>query len=420
MPHYADLRLPPMPKKMQAQPPRARAQSRTGRVLLVLGCYALLAAAWGWRFQEAATSPEADAAMEARLKRIASYLSHAPKETVPAILSGVMRMSEAQLLALDAWLLLPPLDQLRRITTQESMDLIHTNADLRDALLLAWLGQEFVAAPYEAHLMIAAAGDRLDPRVVLHAYELLAATSASQRDYGVAAAILQRAVEMPGAGWDAMRHLLDAARLHGQPSSALRPLHAWIKRQKSGATTTDDELNVALDAEALLLLQLDRAPEALDKQIRLLNEAGIDQPVDTQTLERAITCARASGELLRLVPWLERALAAPEAAPGRHLRWARILASVCDQELPAAAAYDAFARLFQMGDAALALPRMAALATAAKREKNFEQTLLEMLHTPEGRSHVEALAAALHLPAQRALTRAQFVTVRQAQKHTPP
>lgn len=413
MPPCVELRLPPMPPRLAASKRRRPAWR------LLFFSYALLTAAWAWRLSPPADSPHDEAMALARLERIAAYFGKAPAETVPAILAGVTRLSDAQLRVLDEWLRQPPLDQLRRITTQESADLIGGNRDMRDALLLAWLGQPAVLAPYDAHVMIAAAGDRLDPRVVLHAYEQLARQAAGQGSHAVAASILQRAVELPLAGWDIVQRLLDAASLQGEPAAALRSLASWIKRQESASNPSHDSgLAAARDAEAMLLLQLDRAPEALDKQLRLLDTSGRETP-DAATLERALVCARASGELLRLVPWLERALENAAASEPERLRWMRALASISDQELPAATAYAAYARLHEMGDAA-ALPRLAALAVAAKREDHCEQVLASVLADAEGRALVERLAAARHAPARRALARAQFVTVRAAQKHTPP
>jgi len=377
----------------------------------VTALYLLLAAAWAWRLSTPGTVPE-DTAAQARIARIAAYLGKAPPETLPAILAGVTRMDDTRLAALERWLDEPPLDQLRRITTQESSDLIGGLNDLRDALLLAWLGQPDAPPPHDTHLMIAAAGDRLDPRVVLHAYEQLARQARANREHASATAILQRAAELPGADWGVMRQLIESARLQGEPAAALRALTSWLRRQPPDSPALDE----ARDAEAFLLTGLDRASEALEKQIRLLGDGSA--PPDPAALERALVCACASGETLRLVPWLERALdVSPDNAA--RLRWARALAAVSELELPAATAYAAYERLLEMNDAP-GIARLIALAPAAKKEAECEALLASALHRPAVRGIIESGASERNVLCQRVLSRAQLVTARQAQKRTPP
>jgi len=394
---------------------KAAANSRRAALGLLLLLYCGLAGVWAWRLRPAAL-PEADPQRAAMLERAVRFLSKAPPETLQPILMSVALLPDSRLALLDTWLSQPPLQQLRQITVQDS-PLVRSSGDLRDALLLAWIGQEKTAPLAEAHLMITAAGARLDAKVCLYALDQLATRAQAAGQADTAATILHRACSLPTATWESVRRYVQAARATGQQPAALRIVSAWIERHPAEEINT--LLDEARDLEMTLQLHMGRAEAALSLQLQLLENAPADR-LPERTLDRALHCARAAAQPLRVLPWIEKHLATfPEHAldwhqllgrtgihPDYH-RWLQAQAAISDSELPAARAWAAHLRLAAIGDPR-ALVRLSLLAPAAGQESASQDflthalgqpvlrtALLEQAQTPDPLAR-RTLATALH------------------------
>ncbi|MCA1963759.1 MAG: hypothetical protein LDL31_07430 [Prosthecobacter sp.] len=355
------------------------------RLLLLLILYATLAYAWHRRLHPVAAAPEMTAQVrEERLERLTHYLTKAPPETVRPILLSIALLTDEQLEKTDAWLARPTLEQLRELTVQNS-PMLENSGTLRDALLLGWLGQENVTALQEAHLMICAAGDRLDDTMRLHALNSLAERARKAGDTRTALSILERAVAFPGAPWSIVQSFAETAQESTRSAAVLTIVDTWLRRHP-GADATD--LEAAKNKRNALMIRCGRAAEALLDEIEQLKALPADAPLPEACLQRALAAARACSDRTTLMPWLERHLTRfpehsqdavsllkqPSTISTAYRHWLHEVASAADLELPVAQAYTLCRQLAATGEAG-ALLRLCQLASAAKMEQDAENFL---------------------------------------------
>lgn len=360
-----------------------RPASRFSRYRLIIVLYVLLVISWAWRLQPASAKSADDLRTE-RLEHLTRYLVKAPKETLPSLLVSIARLQDDKLAQIEAWLQLPPLQQLRQLTVEHS-SMLENAGTLRDALLLGWLGQKDLPAPLPAHLMIAAAGDKLDDTMRLFAFRRLADHALSLKDEDAVQIILTRACDMPAADWKMVQEFIRLSRIQGQKNVALVTLGHWIDRQ--GREKKTDEITEARRLYASLLLRSDRAEEALAHLLEILKTVPTDHILPAKDLELALVCARSAEQSLVMQPWLERQLSffaenilSPEELlkkadiPADYLHWLSESASIADQSLPAKQAHETCLRLAAVGERS-ALSRICALAEPAKRIAETERFL---------------------------------------------
>ncbi len=346
------------------------------RLFLLFFLYIGLAAVWVWRLQPADPAVLVDTQRTPRLERLTQYLTKAPPSVAQRILISIATMPDERLALVDAWLNLPPMQQLRELTVRDSA-MLKNAGTLRDSLLLGWLGQEDTAIiTNEAHLMIAASGGRLDDQMRLYAFEVLASRARKEGDLESAMMILDRAAELPRSGWSITLTYVQIARSRELHSAALAAITDWLK--KAGETAPAQHLNEARELQVQLLVRLNRAEEALDLQLQRLQAMPKDAPVPEATLGHALISARACHQQVQILPWLERLLASfpdhsvkPEELLTRadldesYLHWLREYVAIVDRELPPSQAFEACLRLAATGERA-ALARVCALAETAK------------------------------------------------------
>ncbi|MDZ4287658.1 MAG: hypothetical protein U0984_06860, partial [Prosthecobacter sp.] len=369
MPHYA----------------KSTARRHAG-LLIVL--FLALAGAWTWRLWPRTLAAADDTARIEQLKEVAVYISKAPREVVQPILTSLAVVSDSQLAVLQDWIDGSPAQQLRELTVQNNLPL---DRNVREALLLAWLGQDEKAPLMESHLMISAAGDHLGDDVKLYALEQLARRGVSEGQPKVAVTILERALKLPNATWETLNQMVDTCRGAGDFATAVSAVKSWIKRQpEDGVNARVDE---ARDLEVALMLQGHRAEEALSGQLDILKSSPQDL-LPERVLDRARVCASAASQSVRLVPWIERHLAnfpehlfdwrglleKTDVHPD-YRRWLLNLTTIAEKELTERKAFDLGLRLAACGERN-AIPRLCALATPAKRVKECEQFLAEALDRP--------------------------------------
>lgn len=347
------------------------------RILLLVLLYSTLAFVWERRLQSAAEVPQDDAAeRQPRLERLTRYLMKAPREVVKPILMSIALMPDDRLARVDAWLRRPPADQLRELTVQDS-PMLHKSGSLRDSLLLGWLGQEYSAPPLEAHLMICAAGDRLDDQMRNFALQSLSGRALKAGDHETALRIMERAVAVPGATWKVVKGYLQRASEREVLRPALSVLDTWLKRHEAGAAA--GEVEEAREMQCAFMLRSGLAAEALDIQVQALKAVPEGRGLPANVLQRAVTAARAAEASSLVLPFLERHLASfaeHHAAPAELLKkvdvsadyhhWLAEQVSFAEAELPAVRSYEACQRLAAIGERS-ALARVCALAEPARR-----------------------------------------------------
>lgn len=365
-----------------------RPPSLLSRFRLVILLYVMLAVTWVWRLQPAFAHAPAVLRTQ-RLEQLTRYLIRAPKETLPSLLVSVARLDDEKLALIERWLEEPPLQQLRQLTVEHSAMLEKTGT-LRDALLLGWLGQTELPSPISAHLMIAAAGDKLDDTMRLFAFQRLADHALRLDDDDAVQVILMRACELPNVDWKMVQEFVRISQLQGQNNAAILTLERWIARQDQVRQQIADTAD-AHRLLASLLLRTDRATEALDPILELLKAQPPHQPLPARDLELALVCAHSAERSLLIQPWLERQLSffpedtlTPEELLQKndispdYLHWLAENAAIADAALPASQAYAACLRLVAVGERS-ALARLCALAQPAKRDAEAEAFLHRVL-----------------------------------------
>jgi hypothetical protein len=371
------------------------------RFIFLFALYLGLAATWAWRLKPAPETA-ADPQRIPRLERLTHYLTKSPPEVVTQILMSITTLSDEKLAQVDEWLHRPPMEQLRELTIRDSA-MLKSAGTLRDSLLLGWLGQEKATiATHEAHLMIAAAGDRLDDQMRLYAFETLASRARSEGDKDAAMFILDRAASLPRVRWSLIRTYVQLARERDTPAAALGAITDWLK--KTGDKTPAADLEEARELQNHFLLRVNRPEEALDLQLQRLKAIPADAPLSEPTLNRALISARAAGQQVQVIPWLERVLASfpenaltPEALLTRpdldssYLHWLREYAALADRELPPARGFEACLRLAATGERS-ALARLCALVESAKRTDEATRFLHLALAQPALRPALLTLA----------------------------
>jgi hypothetical protein len=371
------------------------------RFFLLLALYLALAAAWAWRLK-----PEAPAAQDpqrtVKLERLTHYLAKSPAVVVKSILMSIMNISDERLALVDEWLQRPSMEQLRDLTIRDA-PMLRSAGNLRDSLLLGWLGQEKAGlATHEAHLMIAAAGDRLDDQMRLYAFETLASRARSEGDADTAMTILDRAADLPRARWSITRSYVQLARERDTPSAALAAVTDWLK--KAGENPSAADLEEARELQNHFLLRVNLPEKALDIQLQRLKAIPAEALLPESTLNRALISARAAGQQLQVLPWLERMLdsfsdhaLSPEALlthpdlDSSYLHWLHEYATLADRELPAVRGYETYLRLAATGERS-ALARLCALAGPAKRSDEAVRFLQRVLAQPALRPTLLTLA----------------------------
>lgn len=374
--------------------------SRASRYWPLALIYLVLIAAWSWRLHSE-PAPVDDPQRAVRLERLTKYLLKAPPETAMPILFSIALISDERLAHLDAWLQNPPLQQLRELTVQET-PLLKNSGTLRDSLLLGWLGQSWSGSAAAAFPMITAAGDRLDDTMRLYALEQLAIHAQQEGDQDTAMSILQRASDLPTSTWKTVRSYVQTARRSNHTAAALGGINDWIARRGSKATKQD--LEEAREVQVAIMLRLNRADDALAAQIDQLKAAPSEGPLPSVVLDRALVCARACGQTIKLVPWLERQLSTytehsltPAALLGKadlhsdYRHWLTELAAISDRELPASRAFEPCLRLAALGERS-ALSRVCLLAEPAKKRDAALAFLQQLIAIPAHRITVLELA----------------------------
>ncbi len=347
------------------------------RLLLIVGLYATLAYLWHERLKPQPTPADTLMAQrKPRLERLTHFLTKAPSETVQPILMSVALLSDEKLEKVDAWLRRPPLDQLRELTVQDTA-MLANSGQLRDALLLGWLGQDHPYAILEAHLMLCAAGDRLGEDLRLHAIQCLAERARLAGDRRTALTLLERAIAFPMADWALVQKYLEAAKVTAPASATVSVLETWLRRHPEAPAAEREAAKNSLND---LLIRAGMAAEALLAEQEALKALPAEAPLPEASLQRALTAARATGVCVSLMPWLQRHLASfPEhqLAPQSLLKnnsevspsyrhWLHEAARIADRELPTPQAYELCKRLAALGEPS-ALARVCQLASSTQQ-----------------------------------------------------
>lgn len=360
---------------------------RTAGLLIIL--YLTLAGVWAWRLHTPAnTSEVAEQKTQREQEHIAAYLAKAPKDTALPSLMRLARMPEDQLQALSDWVNEQPINQIRQLTVQKA-PIAMLGPEWGEALLQTWLAHKAPVDLLEVHLMIAAAGDRLNEEARDTTLKMLAQRALSQGDKLDAVTILGRACELPGASYETLRQLTAACRAARYTAPALRALATWINRHQDDAL--DEVIEEARDMELALMMESDLTAEALSLQLHLLVGRA---PYPERTLDRAFLAARRAHQGSRLLPILERhlesfsehslsplKLSQQQNISSNYLRWLSCYAALCDEEQPASVAFAAHLRLAAARVSA-ALPRLCALAEQAHKKEETEAALTQALEQP--------------------------------------
>lgn len=370
------------------------------KFLLLSLLYIALAGVWAWRLRPV---PVVEDHRTPRIERLTRYLVKVPRETAQPILMSIAFLADDRLIQVDEWLRLHPMQQLRELTVRDS-PMLHHSGSLRDALLLGWLGQGDKGISHaEAHLMIAASGDRFDDTMRLYAYETLATRARSRHDLETAMDILERAIDTPGAKWSLTRTYIQIARERNQPSAALTCVSEWIKTKGKNAAAA--ELEEARELQTHYLLQLHRSEEALSIHLDRLSHLPPENPGFQTTLNHGLMSARTCGQPTQILPWIEKLLATyPEhkLTPAQLLtqteidpeysHWLHEYTALADGSLPQQSALDACLRVAATGEPS-ALARICTLAEESKRSTQAIEFLSSALSHP-------ALSPTLHSLAQ--------------------
>ncbi len=369
------------------------------KFLLLALLYIALAGAWAWRLRP---EPVVEDLRTPKIERLTRYLVKVPAETAQPILMSIAFLADERLALADEWLRLPPMQQLRELTVRDT-PLLRDSGTLRDALLLGWLGQDIKGTSHaEAHLMIAASGDRFDDTMRLYAYETLATRARRQGDLEAAMAILERAIDTPGAKWHLTRTYVQIARERNQPADALAGISEWLKTQGKNATAAD--LEEARELQTHYLLRLHRSDEALSIHLDRLRQLTPTDPGFQITLNQGLLSARISGQPTQILPWIEKLLAtSPEhqQSPAELLKdpeidseyrhWLREYTSLADTNLPVQTVLEACLRLAATGEPSV-LKRICLLAEEAKRSAQVIDFLGKALSHPALSPTVHSLA----------------------------
>jgi hypothetical protein len=355
---------------------------RSAGLLLLL--YAALAGVWVWRLAPATVALPVQEDVDTQAK-IAAYLAKAPKDTAMPALIRLVRMPEDQLQALSAWVDQPPLAQVRQLTVQPA-PVAKLGPEWGEALLQTLLVHSRPMNLMEAHLMIAASGDRLRDEARQEFLETLARRALAQGDAADAATILGRACELPTATWETVQQLCLACRSTRHPAPALHALTTWINRRS--ASPNDPTLEQARDLELELMLDTGLTAEALSLQLSHLTGQA---PYPERALDRAFLAARRAHQGSRFLAILERhlqtfpehalpaaKLAASSPVNADYLRWLSAHAAICDEEQPGSTAFAGYLRL-AAARMPTALNRLCALATTAPMKAEAEQALATAL-----------------------------------------
>jgi hypothetical protein len=347
---------------------------------------------------------------EERLKAVVLYLSKAPPEVAKPIILSLTHVSDAQLQLLREWIDRNSAQQLRELTVQNDLPF---DQHARDALLLAWLGHKDQPPALETALLIAAAENHLSAEVKLYALEQLAQQAARGELPRVAAAILERAAKMPNATWGTLTQLVDICRVAREYGTAVNGVRGWIRRECTPAKTNSAQLEEALDLEVQLLLEANRAEEALSGTLEALTAAGSDA-LPERTLDRAWTCAVAARQTDRLIPWMERYLKqfreslfdwnhllGQQDIDSSYRRWLLNLARVAEGHMGAERLFYLHLRLAACGEGA-AVPRLCELATLAGKAAECEAFISKAIADPALMTAV--LSAAQDQPLARRIT----------------
>lgn len=246
---------------------------RLGRnkLLLLAGLYAALAAVWTWKLAPKPESASRGLAQEkaqqehqARLSQAAAWLAKAPRHSAMPALLQLMQMPEADVHALADWIRQPPMSQIRQLTVQAS-PLSSLGREWNEALLYTWLGHRPQVSMQEAHLMVAASGDRLSSETRLDLLSAMATEAMQRGEAHAAVHIMARVCELPGATWEMQKQLAAAGRSARQFPPVLRSLGLWLASNPAPA-----EQQAALDLELSLMLDADLAAEAFALQMSRL------------------------------------------------------------------------------------------------------------------------------------------------------
>lgn len=365
---------------------------RRNAVLLLL-LYAGCAGVWSWRFSTRNTESARLVEQEREAARISADMTQrlegiAPRRLITAAFQ-LGKLPAEELRDLQAWSKESPIVRLRQLTVQSGP--LHAPSPLNDALLLAEIRRSDTAGIDESRLMIAAAGDRLDPRVQCEALQHLATRASTRLDHSLATDILMRAAECEGATWDTVLHLVEVARLARRPAAALVPVQRWIARQP--VVLTDAQMNDALDFQATLLLEGGRHAEASRIALDALRELPEKAVITEPALARAHRAALAAGEASTVLPFIQRFLAQmpehqltdaqiaadPQSCGETYRHWLGCAASIADASPQSDESIPLLLRIVATGDPR-PLARLHRLPAAAESSQQLA-VLLKTLET---------------------------------------
>jgi DNA-binding SARP family transcriptional activator len=366
---------------------------RRNAVLLLL-LYAACAGVWSWRFSTRNTEAARLVEQEREAARISADITQRLQGITPRRLITAAyqlgKLPAEELRDLQAWSMEQPIVRLRQLTVQSGP--LHAPSPLNDALLLAEIRRPDTAGIDESRLMIAAAGDRLDPRVQCEALEHLASRAGKRQDHSLATDILMRAAECEGATWDTVLQLVEVARLARRPAAALIPVQRWIARQPAALSAV--QLDQALDLQATLLLEGGRHAEASRIALDALRELPKNAPIIESALARAHRAALAAGEASTVLPFIQRFLAQmpehqltdaqiaadPQSSGETYRRWLGSAASIADASPKSDESIPMLLRVVATGD-----PRPLARLHRLPAAADSSQQLAVLLKTLETR-----------------------------------
>jgi hypothetical protein len=382
-------------------PSPKRHSLRENLPMLVL-LYAGLAGAWGWRLQ-ASKQPPVDDTLQATRVQVVKRIAKVPSRRLTPALFQLGMLPDGEVKNLARWMEEPSTPRLRQLTVQQGP--VSSAGPLNAALILAEIDRADAPALDEMHLLVSAAGDRIEEPVKIEALGTLARKASETGDLHLATDIWLRVSESPAATWGEIEELVTAARAARRPAAALKVLKSWLDDAKGHLTS--EQLPKAQDMQIQLLIEGGRVAEASRIARDALRALPAKAAVPEIMLERALRAATAAAESGELLPWIERRLrehpehaitweqlaAGRETSPSyRHWLWHA--ATVSDLQNLHGTACDLFFRVAAIGDLKC-LGRLHALAAQTGRTKDFTTLIDSLQKRPQEAHSLIELARAL-------------------------
>lgn len=249
----------------------------------------LMAALWVWRLYPGPVA--VDPAISERvhlLESVTPVLANTREDLRLPAMTALAWLPDETLVGINDWRFEPPLKQVRLLTVQNGpVDV----GPIHAGLLFSVLRNSNALSLEGAHLMVAAAGERLPDNLKIDALKLLAAKFASSSQAAVAVEIMDRAIRLADGEWGLVRHGIDLCREARRPDLALRILrnHLETSQQALPPAVAEEALNL----EAHLMIQTGRARESLAQIKESL--IGLEGAALNRAMERLALAATASG-----------------------------------------------------------------------------------------------------------------------------